>query len=191
MDGGPAADAQICVGMIVGAKGVQGAVRVKPFTDDPKAVAAYGPVTDSRGRSHHLTITGRAKGVVIARIQGVADRDAAEALKGERLYVARTALPSLEEETYYHADLIGLTVVRTEGGEIGTVKAVHNFGSGDLLEIATASGREALVPFTRAAACRVDLAAGVIVIDPAAPGVDLSDLEGGEAGKAGEGERND
>jgi 16S rRNA processing protein RimM len=116
-------------------------------------------------------VTGRAKGAVLARIEGVTDRDQAEALKGTRLYVDRAALPALyEAETYYHADLIGLAAEDREGRSLGRVVAVENFGAGDLLEIAEGpggqGGKSLLVPFTRAAVPVVDLEGGRLVVDP-------------------------
>ena len=158
---------RVCVGVIVGAQGVRGAVRVKPFTADPEAVAAYGPVEDEAGKwRFDLRVVGRAKGVVIATIAGVADRNAAEALKGVRLYVARDALPPPDEEEWYHADLLGLAATLADGTPLGRVKAIHAFGAGDNLEIERQGAAPQLVPFTRAAVPVVDLAAGRVVIEP-------------------------
>ena len=151
----------VCIGAVAGAHGVRGNVRIKPFTDAPEDVAAYGPVTDSEGaRALDLTPVGEAGGMVIARISGVGDRDAAEALKGLRLYVPRERLPAPEQDEFYHADLIGLRVVDSAGQAAGTVNALHNFGAGDLIEIRRLSGRLALLPFTRSAVPAIDLAAG-------------------------------
>jgi len=166
------AAARICVGIMVGAHGVRGLVKVKSFTEDPRDVAAYGPVSDEAGRqAWHLEVTGPAPGkssdVLLVRIAGVQDRDAAQALHGTRLYVAREALPALaEEETFYHADLIGLAVEDPAGRALGTVTAVENHGAGDLLEIAGPGGESLLLPFTRAVVPQVDLAAGRLVAVP-------------------------
>jgi 16S rRNA processing protein RimM len=161
-------DPRICVGVITGAQGVRGAVRVKSFTATPEDVAAYGPVADEAGtRSLTLRIVGTAKGVVIAKIAGVEDRDAAEAMKGMRLYVERSVLPAAGEEEYYHADLLGLAVELRDGTLLGRVRAVHEYGAGDSIEVAReAGGGSVLVPFTRAAVPIVDLAGGRLVIDP-------------------------
>src|SRR5947209_20438327 len=98
-------EARLCVGVITGPQGVRGAVRVKSFTDDPADVGAYGPVEDEAGqRRFQLKVVGTAKGVVVATIAGLADRDAAEKLKGTRLYVQRSALPEPDEDEYYHGD---------------------------------------------------------------------------------------
>jgi len=164
---GEAAEPRICVGVITGAQGVRGAVRIKSFTAAPEDVAAYGPVADEAGeRSFDLRAVGRAKGVVIATIAGIADRDAAERLKGVRLYVARAKLPAPGEEEYYHADLIGLAAVLKDGTVLGRVRAVHEYGAGDSIEVLRDDGGTVLVPFTRAAVPEIDLAAGLVVIDP-------------------------
>src|SRR5882672_8480675 len=158
---------RVCVGVITGAQGVRGAVRVKSFTADPDDVAAYGAVEDEAAtRSLTLRLVGRAKGVVIAKIAGVEDRDAAEAMKGMRLYVERSALPAAGEEEYYHADLLGLAVELRDGSLLGRVRAVHEYGAGDSIEVAREAGGSVLVPFTRAAVPVVDLAGGRLVIDP-------------------------
>jgi 16S rRNA processing protein RimM len=158
---------RLCVGVVTGPQGVRGAVRVKSFTTAPADVAAYGLVEDEAGqRRFELRIVGSAKGVVIARIAGLDDRDAAERLKGTRLYVARSALPAPDEDEYYHSDLIGLAMVLRDGTEFGTVRAVHDYGAGISLEIAHESGQLVMVPFTRAIVPLVDVAAGRLVIEP-------------------------
>jgi 16S rRNA processing protein RimM len=164
----PAAAAKrICVGIISGAHGVRGAVRVKSFTADPKAVARYGPLEDEGGeRRFSLRLAGSAKGVVIVHLAGISDRDHAEALRGLRLYLPRAALPPPDEEEYYHADLIGLAATLANGTQLGEVCAVHDFGAGDTLEIVRSAGPPLMVPFTRAVVPTVDIAAGRLVIDP-------------------------
>ena len=158
----------VCIGAVAGAHGVRGNVRIKPFTDAPEDVAAYGPVTDAEGaRVFDLTPVGEAGGMVIARMSGVEDRDVAEALKGLRLYVPRESLPAPERDEFYHADLIGLRVVDSAGQAAGTVNALHDFGAGDLIEIRRPSGRLVLLPFTRSAVPAIDLAAGEVTVDAA------------------------
>jgi 16S rRNA processing protein RimM len=158
---------RVCVGVIAGAHGVQGAVRIKSFTADPNDVARYGPLEDERGeRSFSLRLVGSAKGVVIARLPGIDDRDRADALRGLRLYLPRTALPPIADEEYYHADLIGLEAALSDGTAVGRVRAVHDFGAGDTLEIERHDGPPAMVPFTHAIVPVVDLAAGRLVLDP-------------------------
>ena len=162
-----AQDKRVCVGVITGAHGVRGAVRLKSFTAAPEDVARYGPLEDERGeRRFALRITGDAKGVLIAAISGIEDRDRAEALRGSRLYLPRSALPPPEEEEYYHTDLIGLDAMLVDGTSLGTVRAVHDFGAGDTLEIARAKGTPVMVPFTRAVVPVVDLDLGRLIIDP-------------------------
>ncbi len=169
---------RVCVGAIAAAHGIRGQVAIKAFTAEPENVAAYGPVETDDGRTLTLKVTGRTgKGLVLATVIGVADRNGAEALKGQQLYVPRAALPADEEdETYYHADLIGLVARDTEGRELGVVKAVHNFGAGDIL-VVEGPGGEVTVPFTAAAVPVVDIAGGALVIDPPAE-VDGAEVEG-------------
>ena len=172
--GGQAASDRVCLGILVGAHGVRGLVKVKSFTENPADVAAYGPVSDDSGRrSWRLEVTGPAPGkssdVLLVRIEGVKDRDAAQALHGTRLYVGRDALPALAEaETFYHADLIGLRVEDSEGRALGRVAAVENHGAGDLLEVEGPRGESLLLPFTRAVVPLVDLAGGRLVAAPPA-----------------------
>jgi 16S rRNA processing protein RimM len=159
---------RVCVGIITGAHGVRGAVRVKSFTADPKDVARYGPLEDESGgeRRWSLGLMRSAKGVVVCRVDGVTNRDSAETLRGLRLYLPRAALPPTGEEEYYHADLIGLEALLADGTRLGQVRAVHDFGSGDTLEIVRLAGPPAMVPFTRAIVPVVDLSAGRLVVDP-------------------------
>jgi 16S rRNA processing protein RimM len=160
-------DKRVCVGVVTGAHGVRGAVRLKSFTAEPEDVAGYGPLEDERGeRRFALRVLGNAKGVLIAAISGVDDRDRAEALRGLRLYLPRSALPPTEKDEYYHADLIGLDAALRDGTPIGSVRAVHDFGAGDTLEIERAEGQPVMVPFTRAVVPLVDLDAGRLVVDP-------------------------
>lgn len=161
---------RVCLGVVVGAHGVRGQVRIRPFTEVPEDVAAYGPVEDESGsRRFRLRTIGRSKGAVIAAAEGITDRDAAEALRGTRLYVPREALPAIEEEElYYHADLIGLAVEDRQGQRLGTVAAVHDFGAGDVLELEGPKGEPVLLPFTRRVVPVVDLEAGRLIAEPPA-----------------------
>jgi 16S rRNA processing protein RimM len=155
---------------IVGAPhGVRGAVRIKSFTDDPEAIANYGALEDESGeRRLTLRVVGGAKGegMVIATLSGVTDRDRAEALRGLRLYAPRAALPATAEDEFYHADLVGLAAQLEDGSAFGKIIAVHDFGAGDVIEIARDEGQPVLVPFTRVAVPVVDIAGGRVVIDP-------------------------
>lgn len=158
---------QICVGVVTGPQGVGGAVRIKSFTARPEDIAAYGPLADQTGtRQLELRLVGAAKGVLIGRLPGVEDRNRAEALRGLRLYLPRAALPQPEEDEYYHADLIGLDAVLADGTAIGRVRAVHDFGADDTLEIERSGAPPLMVPFTRRVVPMIDITAGCLVIDP-------------------------
>ena len=158
---------RILVGAIAGAHGLRGQVRIKSFTDDPAAVAAYGPVSDESGEKRFdLIVTGRIKGGVIARIHGIADRSAAEALRGLRLYVPRSVLPNPAEGEYYWADLIGLRADLADGTCYGRVKDVQDYGAGGILEVERFDGTTELLPFTDRLVPIVDLVAGRVVVDP-------------------------
>jgi 16S rRNA processing protein RimM len=163
-----ATEKKVLVGIVTAAHGVTGAVRIKSFTARPEDIARYGPLTDANGRRFALRLVGAGKGVLIARLSEVENRDRAEALRGLRLYLPRSALPPAAAEEFYHADLIGLAAVLGDGTVIGRVRAVHDFGSGDTLEIERREAPPAMVPFTRAIVPLVDLDAGRLVIDPPA-----------------------
>lgn len=158
----------ILVGAIAGAFGVKGEVRLKSFTAEPGAVADYAPLSTEDGRAFGVRITRPIKGGLAARLTGVATREQAEALKGTALYVPRERLPALPHDEFYHADLIGLAVQDPGGAPLGLVRAVHDHGAGDVLEIRAEGGNSLLLPFTRAVVPTVDLAAGRIVADPPA-----------------------
>ena len=160
---------RICLGVVAGAHGVTGAVRLKSFTLHPEDIARYGPLEDESTKRHFtIRLLGSAKGALIARLSGVGDRNEAERLRGLRLYLARSALPPPAEEEYYHADLIGLAAFLADGSPMGRVRAVHDFGAGDMLEIARPMGPPVVVPFTRAIVPVIDFAAGRLVVDPPA-----------------------
>jgi 16S rRNA processing protein RimM len=163
-------DRRILLGRIADAHGIRGEVLIHSYADVPEDIGAYGPLTDTAGKRTFEIESARptAKGVV-ARLEGVGDRNAAEALKGTELYVDRGRLPAAAEGEFYHADLIGLAAVDPEGNTIGTIVAVPNFGAGDLIEVRLAgSTRTELVPFSEAAVPSIDIEAGraVIVLPP-------------------------
>lgn len=160
----PEPEGHICVGVIAGAFGVRGEARIKSFCADPGAIAGYSPLISQDGRSFDLKITRPIKEGFAARLSGVPTREAAEDLKGTRLYAPRDRLPALPDDEFYHADLIGLTVVDTGGAELGQVRAVHDFGAGDVLDI-VGGPKPIMLPFTRAAVPTVDLSAGQMVAD--------------------------
>ncbi len=161
-----APDKRICVARIGAAHGVRGEVRLWPFTADPLAVAEYGPLESKDGRrTLEIARLRAAKDHLVAAFKGVVTRDEAERLNGCELYIDRDRLPPADDGEYYHADLIGLRAETAEGTLLGTVIAVHNFGAGDMLDIAPhAGGPTLLLPFTDAVVPTVDLAAGRVVI---------------------------
>ena len=159
---------RICVGAIAGSFGVQGEVRLKSFCADPEAIASYGPLwTEDGSRSFGVKLTrANVSGGLGARLSGVMTKEQADALKGTQLFADRDRLPALPDDEFYHADLIGLVAQDTGGVTLGTVRAVHNHGAGDMLEILGPGMKSALlVPFTLAVVPTVDLAAGRIVVD--------------------------
>lgn len=159
---------RICVGAIAGAFGVRGEVRLKSFCAEPAAIADYAPLwTRDGGRSFSVTLTRAIPQGFAARLSGIDSKEAADAARGTELFADRDRLPSLPDDEFYHADLIGLPVLDTGGQEIGRLQAIHNHGAGDILEI-RAPGRKSalLLPFTRAAVPTVDLTAGRIIADP-------------------------
>lgn len=158
----------ICVGAIAGAFGVHGEVRLKSFCADPAAIADYAPLcTEDGSRSFTVKITRPVAGGLAARLGGIATKEQADALRGLSLFAERGKLPSLPDDEFYHADLIGLDVLDTGGAELGRVGAIHNHGAGDILEVRpTGGGKALLLPFTRAAVPTVDLKARRIIADP-------------------------
>jgi 16S rRNA processing protein RimM len=161
----------VCVATVATAHGVRGAVKLRCYTEEPEGVAAYGPVYDAKGRElFGLTVLHRVKGGVVARVEGVETREAAEALRGLDLYVPRDRLPEPEEGEFYHEDLVGLDAVDREGRPQGRVVGVQNYGAGDLLELRAGDGGSILVPFTREAVPEVDIAARRVVVVPSRQG---------------------
>jgi 16S rRNA processing protein RimM len=161
---------RILVGVFGAAHGIRGEVRLKSYTADPAAIGAYAPLSDEGGaRSFAIeNLRPIGKDMFVARVAGVADRSAAEALNGTELFVPRDALSAPEEEEFYYADLIGLRVEKEDGQIFGSVVAVHNFGAGDILEIAppatAANKTTAMLAFTRALVPIVDVPAARIVV---------------------------
>ena len=158
--------AQICIARIGAAHGVRGAVKLWTFTEDPLAVRDYGPLMTKDGaRQFEVTHAREAKDHLVATFKGVATREDAERLNGIELYIRRDQLPATDDDEYYHADLIGLAAVNAANEPIGRELAVHNFGAGDIIEIAPTQGPTMLLPFTNAVVPTVDLAGGRVVIE--------------------------
>ena len=168
----------VCLGVVLGAHGVRGAVRIKSFAMNASDIAAYGPLQSEDGTRFVLTVRGVSRGAVLAEIDGIDRREAAEAMQGTRLFVARDALPDTEEDEYYPADLIGLNARTASGETYGVVRGIYDYGAGDVIEIEREMDRPILFPFTRENVPEIDLAAGSLVIDPPA------EIEAGDAGDA-------
>jgi 16S rRNA processing protein RimM len=158
--------ARICIAKFGAAHGVRGEIRLWPYTDDPLAVAGYGPLETEDGKRRFEIASARAaKDHLVARIKGIDTRNDAEKLNGLELFVARDKLPATGDGEFYHADLIGLAAVTTADQPLGRIIAVHNFGAGDIIEIASGNGGETkLLPFSDAVVPTVDLASGRAVI---------------------------
>ncbi len=158
----------ICVGAIAGSYGVNGEVRIKSFCASPEDIENYTPLTSEDGTTSFALTLGRPiKNGFTARVSGVATKEQADNLKGIRLYAARDQLPSLPDDEYYHADLMGMEVLDTGGTSLGRVKSVLNHGAADILEIVqTGSSSTILLPFTLEAVPTVDLEKQRIIADP-------------------------
>ena len=167
MSSSAASQRLVLMGAILGAHGIKGEVKVKSFAAKPAAIAEYGPLTDTKHkRSFELSIVGAAKGILIGRIAGIADRNAAEALKGVELFVDRERLPAPDDpEEYYLADLIGLGAVDGKGAKLGEIVSVDNYGAGDLLLVVPENGEGFVVPFAKAFVPVVDVKDRRVVLD--------------------------
>src|SRR5215813_10865745 len=156
---------QVCVARIGAAHGVRGAVKLWTFTEDPFAVTRYGPLATKDGaRAFEVAHAREGKGHLVATLKGVTTRNDAEHLNGLELYVAREKLPATDDDEYYHADLIGLAAITTGGEPLGKVIGIHNFGAGDIIEIAPPAGASIMLPFSNAVVPTVDIARGRVVI---------------------------
>ncbi|CTQ48146.1 ribosome maturation factor RimM [Jannaschia donghaensis] len=154
----------VCLGAIMGSYGVRGEVRVKSFCADPSAIGDYGPVILDNGTVAKLTVIRPIKGGYAVRLAGVPHKEAADALRGQKFWAHRDALPALPDDEFYHTDLIGLTAFDTGGETLGRIHAVHDHGAGDILEVRIGS-TPVLIPFTRAIVPTVDLTAGRVIVD--------------------------
>src|SRR6266853_2362558 len=173
---------RVLLGVVAAPHGVRGLVRIRSFTEDPMAIASYGALSDETGKKQYrVEALSAVKGAVLARIEGVTDRTAAEAVRGLRLYVERRALPTTGEQEWYEADLIGLAAVGRDGRDWGKVLAFHDFGAGRTMEVSggSTSRNSVMLPFTDEAVPEIDVAGGKVLIDPPA-GL----LAGGEAKEA-------
>jgi 16S rRNA processing protein RimM len=156
---------RILLGVVAAPHGVRGLVRIKSYTEDPMAVASYGPLSDESGKKkYRVEALSAARDAVLARIEGVADRTAAEAVRGLRLYVERSALPEAGEREWYEADLVGLPAVGKDGRSWGKVVAFHDFGAGPVMEVSAGL----MLPFTDEAVPEIDIEGGKVIVDPPA-----------------------
>ncbi len=159
----------ILLGRFGAPHGVRGEVRLQSFTQEALVIARYGPLTDKAGKRAFELVSVRPQGkdMLVARVKGVEDRTGAEALTGVELYVSREKLPAPDEDEFYLADLVGLRAQTRDGASLGHVVALRNFGAGDILEIQAPDMPETMFfPFTKPVVPIVDVARGLIVIDP-------------------------
>jgi len=160
---------RVLLGVVAAPHGVRGLVRIKSYTEDPMAVASYGPLSDESGKKkYRVEALSAVRGAVLARLEGVADRTAAEALRGLRLYVERSALPTTGEREWYEADLVGLAAVGRDGRDWGKVVAFHDFGAGSVMEVSGGRISGLMLPFTDEAVPEIDVEGGKVVIEPPA-----------------------
>ncbi|MBM09833.1 MAG: 16S rRNA processing protein RimM [Magnetovibrio sp.] len=157
----------VLLGKVGSPRGIKGDIWVKSYTVVPEHIASYGTLwNEDASKSFSLTVTGTPKGLLIARIKGVNDRNTAEALKGTELYLKREALPLTEKDVFYHLDLIGLKVQTTDGEFLGLVDAVFDFGAGDVLELIDGPFNDVFIPFTKDIVPIVDIENGQLIVDP-------------------------
>lgn len=157
----------VLLGHISRANGLRGDVLIKSHTSDPANISKYGPLTDKEGvRAFDVKVVRITNKGVIARINGVADRNAAEALRGIELYVARDKLPPPEDDEFYYTDLIGMDAVDCSGTKVGTIVAIQNYGAGDIIEIRPVSGKQTvLLPFDKTYVPKIDPETRQIVVN--------------------------
>lgn len=156
---------RICLGAIVGVHGIKGEVKVKSFTEIDSNLDKYGPLENEAGdRKFIIKVVGHSKELLRVKIKGVDDRNIAESLIGTGLYVNRDLLPELDEEEFYHTDLIGLKA-KLGSQEVGEVSGVYNFGAGDLVDIKLTSGKSEILPFTKEYVPEINIKDGYIIID--------------------------
>jgi 16S rRNA processing protein RimM len=158
-------EGRVLLGVVAAPHGVRGLVRIKSFTEEPMSLGAYGPLSDESGnKEYRVEALSAARGAVLARIEGVADRTAAEALRGLRLYVERERLPKTGEREWYEADLVGLKAVGTDGRDWGKVVAFHDFGAGSVMEVSGGM----MLPFIDEVVPEIDVEGGKVVVEPPA-----------------------
>jgi len=158
----------VMLGQFTAPHGVRGLMKLRSYTEMPEAVLEYGPLFDRNGAEYQITLKGNAKSGLLVSVSGVQDRDAAEKLRGIELFVPRHSLPDEDvgDDEFYQTDLINLDVVDEAGVVVGNIRAVQNFGAGDMLDVRLAAGsRTVLIPFTHAAVPEIDLAVGLVRVN--------------------------
>jgi 16S rRNA processing protein RimM len=173
---------RVCLGVVISAHGIKGEVNFRSYSDTPQTLSEYAGFTDEAGNSLEISSLRQGPKGPVMRFSGVADRNAAEAMKGTKLYVGRDQLPDLDQDEYYHSDLVGLRV-EVHGEAIGAVTAVHNFGAGDIIEIARPGQSSVMLPFTREIVPDVDIPGGVLGAEPPPGYFDDTTDEEDETGK--------
>ena len=160
------ADQKICLGAVVGVHGIKGEVKVKSFTETDRNLDRYGVLTDQKGRSWEVKVTGHSKELLRVKFKGIDDRNAAMDLIGCRLYTEREKLPELKnEDEFYQADLIGLEVRLSDGKKVGKVVGLYNFGAGDIIEIGLAGGsKQEMIPFNHEYVPEINIKDGYIIV---------------------------
>ncbi|MBO0664192.1 ribosome maturation factor RimM [Jiella sp. MQZ9-1] len=177
----------VLLAVIGGAHGIRGECRVRSFTDNPEALGRYGPLFDAKGNRYTVKAARPQKAMLLVRFAEVADRNHAERLNGTELFVDRSLLPQTEDDDeFYLDDLEGLEARSTAGDAIGSIVGVHNFGAGDILEIAREGAATVMIPFSEAAVPNIDLDAGIIIVEPLAAGLIDGDGDGDEDDDEGE-----
>ena len=166
----------ILLGVVGGAHGIKGEVRIKSFTEDPTDIKAYGPLFDAKGNKYTIRTARIQKNVVVVTINEIADRNGAELLNGTELFVDRSALPEDDEDEFYQSDIVGMAVESVDGAAIGTVIAFHDFGAGEVIEIKPERGSSVMIPFSEAAVPDIDVERRVMIVEPLAAGL-VSDPE--------------
>ena len=166
----------ILLGVVGGAHGIKGEVRIKSFTEDPTDIKAYGPLFDAKGNKYTIRTARIQKNVVVVTINEISDRNGAELLNGTELFVDRSALPEDDEDEFYQSDIVGMAVESVEGTAIGTVIAFHDFGAGEVIEIKPERGSSVMIPFSEAAVPDIDVERRVMIVEPLAAGL-VSDPE--------------
>lgn len=155
----------IVLGVVIGAQGLRGEVKVKTLTETPERLSVYGPLRTEDGRTLEIAAVRVVKaGLAIVQFKGIDDRSTAESLASAKLLVGRAALPATEKDEFYQADLVGLRALDAEGRVIGAVSAIHNFGAGDVIELSRTEGGTLLLPFTRETVPTIDLAEKFVVV---------------------------